>query len=302
MHRVPIRRNTKRAYRIALLFLAPALLIYTAFHVLPFLGTVVLSLTSYDGLSSPQFVGLENFKALVRSSQFRTALTNNLIWYVGEVLTTTVIALIVALLINSVARFRAFYRTSLFLPFILSWGVIGLLWSRIYNPFPEYGLLNKSLEVLGLSSLMGNWLGDANTAFYSVIVAAVWKGIGFNMVLFYAGLQNVPKELVEAARIDGARRGQVFRYVTLPALRPITGIVLVLGLINTFKVFDPVWVMTEGGPGYSSSLLATLAYTLGLNNFELGMSSAVSIVLVLFAGAAMATYLLIFRPFRGDGQ
>jgi len=275
---------------VSTVFLAPALLIYTLLHIAPFLGTIALSLFQYNGLTKPAPVGLANYTSMLASDAFWQALANNLVWFFGEVVVATLVGLGLALLINARPRLATLFRTTLFIPYILSWAVAGMLWSRILNPAPTYGMLNAFLHAVGLESWAMNWLGDARTALPSVILAAIWKGFGFSMIIFLAGLQGIPAELVEAARIDGAGSTKVLWHVTLPLLRPITSIVIVLGLIGTFKVFDPVWVMTQGGPGNASSLLAILVFREGMNNFQLGYSAALSVALFVCTAVVMALY------------
>ncbi|SEE70175.1 carbohydrate ABC transporter permease [Ruania alba] len=282
-------RSRRRSWA-PVVFLLPALLVYTLLHTAPFLGTIGLSLFSYDGLRPAEFVGSRNYTVMLQDDVFWHSLRNNAFWFFGEVVVATLVGLGLALLVNSRQRFSALFRTTLFIPYILSWAVAGMLWSRVYNPAPTYGLLNGFLTAIGQPQLTENWLGDPATVFPSVIVAAIWKGFGFAMVIFLAGLQGIPAELTEAARIDGAGSARVLWSIILPLLRPITAIVIIIGLIGTFKVFDPVWVMTQGGPGTASSLLATLVFRAGMNDFQLGYSAALSVALLICTAAVMLLY------------
>ncbi|MFC7620458.1 carbohydrate ABC transporter permease [Microlunatus sp. GCM10028923] len=286
--------RTLRRSLVPAAFLLPAIAIYSLLHIAPFLGTFGLSLFDYNGLGRPKFAGGRNYAAMLASDSFYQALINNLVWFAGEVVVSTLVGLGLALLINARPRLAALFRTVLFLPYILSWAVAGMLWSRILNPAPTYGMLNSLLAAIGLSDWTQNWLGDARTVLPSIIVAAIWKGFGFSMVIFLAGLQNIPAELIEAARIDGAGAARALWHVTLPLLRPITSIVIILGLIGTFRVFDPVWVMSQGGPGTASSLLAILVYRAGMNDFELGYSATLSVALFACTAIVMGLYWRIF--------
>lgn len=276
------------------LFLTPALIVYTAFRIVPLLGTIGLSLTKYRGIGVPTFIGLINYVNLVQDPVFWSAIRNNVIWGIVGVTVGTSVGLFLAVLLNSRIHFQAFFRTSLFLPYVLSWVVVGLLWDRIYQPTPSLGLLNHLLMVLGHPELMHNWLGDAGTALGAIIVAAIWKGFGFPMIIFLAGLQDIPPELLEAAQLDGATSRQVFWRVTLPLLRPILSIVIVLGLIDTFRVFDPIYIMTQGGPGNASEVLGTQVYEIAFSNFNLGYGSAMAMAIFILA---LISTLLYFRFF-----
>jgi ABC-type sugar transport system permease subunit len=276
------------------LFLAPAAIVYALLRIVPLLGTIALSFADYRGLGTPLFVGFANYARMLADPVFWSAVRNNLLWGFGEVLVSISIGLFLAVLLTSRIRLRVLFRTTLFLPVILSWAVAGMLWGRVYHPAPSFGLLNHLLLVLGRPDLMGNWLGDAGTALYAVIVAAIWKGFGFSMVIFLAGLQDIPPELHEAAQLDGATGWQSFWAVTLPLLRPIVSVVLVLGLIDTFRVFDPIWVMTQGGPGNASAVLGTQVYQTAFAQFNLGYGSTIAIALLAFALAASAIYLRAF--------
>lgn len=282
--------RTKRRSIAPLLFILPGLLIYTALHIAPFLGTLGLSLFRYNGLAAPEFIGTRNYEVMLNSEAFWGALRNNIIWFFFEVLVATLVGLGLALLINSRPKLAALFRTTLFVPYVLSWAVAGMLWARVFNPAPTFGMLNAALKALGLESWMGNWLGDPDTVLGSIIVAAIWKGFGFSMIIFLAGLSGIPQEITEAARIDGAGSARVLWHVTLPLLRPITSIVIMLGLIGAFKVFEPVWVMSQGGPGNASSLLAILIYRSGMNDFQLGYSATLSVALFVVTAAVMAVY------------
>lgn len=300
--RTTAARGRRRSTIATVGFLLPAIVVYTGLHILPFLGTVGLSLFRYDGLRPPEFVATRNYEVMLQSDTFWAALWNNVLWFFGEVVVATLVGLGLALLIHARPRLATLFRTALFIPYVLSWAVAGMLWSRILNPAPSYGMLNAGLQALGLDGLMRNWLGDPKTVLPSIIVAAIWKGFGFAMVIFLAGLQGVPKELIEAAQIDGANAAQVLWNVTLPVLRPITSIVIILGLIGTFRVFDPIWVMSQGGPGDASSLIAILVYRAGLNDFALGYSAALSVALFVCTATVMGLYWKFFGRARVAGD
>ena len=279
-------------------FLAPAFVVYTTFRVVPLIGTLCLSLTKYRGIEPPTFVFLSNYAKLLGDPLFWLAIRNNIIWGLADVGLGTSIGMFMAVLLNSRIRLQAVFRTSLFLPMVLSWAVVGMLWDRIYHPIPSFGLVNHVLQAVGLPGLMHNWLGDPSTALGAVIVADLWKGFGFSMVIFLAGLQDIPQELVEAAELDGASSSRVFWSVTLPLMRPILSVVLVLGLIGAFRVFDPIWVMTQGGPGNATAVLGTQVFEVGFNEFNLGYGSTLAVALLTLALAATLVYMRVFG--RGE--
>ncbi|HLH73930.1 MAG TPA: sugar ABC transporter permease [Chloroflexota bacterium] len=284
----------RRSAVVPWLFLTPALVIYTVFRIVPLLGTIGLSLTRYQGIGLPIFIGLTNYLNMLQDPVFWEAIQNNLIWGIVHITIGTSISLFLAVLLNSKIRLRSLFRTSLFLPVVLSWAVAGLLWDRIYQPTPSFGLINHLFQVVHHPELMHNWLGDGSTALAAVIVASLWKGFGFSMIIFLAGLQDIPLELTEAAGLDGASAWQIFWQVTLPLLRPIVSIVLVLGLIDAFRVFDPIYVMTQGGPGNASEVIGTQVYEVAFSNFNLGYGSALAMALLLLALAATLLYLRFF--------
>jgi multiple sugar transport system permease protein/raffinose/stachyose/melibiose transport system permease protein len=182
------------------------------------------------------------------------ALLNNVTYAFGTVIGKTILALFLALLLNQALRGRSFYRTSLFMPVVMSFIVVGILWSWLYNS--QFGLINTLLRSLGLEALILDWLGDPDIALWSLIVVDIWKWYGFHMVIFLAGLQTIPAELYEAARIDGATRLHQLLHITLPLLQPVMLVNVTLSLMGAFNVFDIPYVMTQGGPANSTNVLA----------------------------------------------
>jgi len=261
------------------LFLAPALAIYTVVVVYPMVYSAYLSLFRWDGVSPAKvFVGLQNYWILLTQNDvFWIALKNNAIWLVAALLLPTSIGLGLAILLNSRFRGSHIFRSIFYFPAVLSLAVVGLIWTWIYHP--DLGLLNQMLSALGLKVLTRNWLADPNIALYPVIIAATWSAVGLPMLLFLAGLQTIPEEMHEAAKVEGANRVQVFVYITFPLLRETTLIVLAITAINALKAYDIIYAMTNGGPANKTQLLSTWMYFLTYNYNQVGLGTAIAVVL-----------------------
>lgn len=274
-----------------LVLLAPALLVYCVFAVYPMLHVVVLSFMKWNGLTTTkQFVGFDNYiQEFAQDPVFWTAVRNTILWTVLSVIFPPAIGFALALALNQNIPGRGPLRALFYLPVIIAPIAVATMWRWLYDPF--FGLFNATLTALGLQSLIRDWLGDANVALYSMFVAYVWQTVGFSLVLFLAGLQGVSQTLIEASRIDGAGRFEVFRYVTLPALRPSIAIVVVLSIINSLKAFDIVYGMTGGGPAQSTQMLALWAYTKAMQLGDFGRGAAISVVLLLITVAIVIPYL-----------
>lgn len=274
----PISRRARRRNLAPYLWVLPALLIYTVFKLAPMVAGLYLALLQWDGIEPAKFVGLQNFQRMLNDEIIGLALLNNVKYAVGTVIGKTVLALFLALLLNGALRGRSFYRTALFLPVVMSFVVVGILWSWLYNA--QFGLINSLLRGLGLEFLILDWLGDPNVALWSLMAVDIWKWYGFHMVIFLAGLQTIPAELYEAARIDGAGRWQQFRRITLPLLQPVMLVNVTLSLMGAFNVFDIPYVMTEGGPANSTMVMALHVYVRGFKFYRFGYAAAMSYVLL----------------------
>lgn len=261
------------------LFIAPALLIYTVIVVYPMIYSSYLSLFRWDGISPHKvFVGLQNYVILLTQNEvFWIALKNNAVWLIASLLLPTSIGLGFALILNSKFRGSHVFRSIFYFPAVLSLAVVGLIWTWIYHP--DLGLLNQALNSAGLKSLTRNWLSDPQIALYPVIIAATWNAVGLPMLLFLAGLQTVPEELLEAAKIDGAGPIRRFLLVTFPLLRETTLIVLAITAINALKAYDIVYAMTNGGPANRTQLLSTWMYFLTYNYNTVGQGTSIAVIL-----------------------
>lgn len=271
--------------------LAPALMVYLLFAVYPMIDVIRMSFSSWNGLSpQAKFVGLANYRAVMTQDPvFWGALWNTLIWTTTAVIVPNLIAFGVALALNQNIPGRSGLRIVFYLPVIIASIAVATIWKWMYDPF--FGLFNGLLTSWGLTGWIMDWLGDKKIALWSVFVAHVWQSVGFSMVLFLAGLQSVSTTLIEAARIDGAGRWGVFRYVTLPALVPTMTVVFVLSLINSLKTFDIVYGMTGGGPAQSTQMLAMWAYTQSMQLGVFGRGAAVSVVLLLITLVVVIPYM-----------
>jgi multiple sugar transport system permease protein len=272
-----------RFERAAWWFVAPALLVIGVFFFLPVFAALVMSLTDFDiyalaDLRNLRFVGLSNYIQLLQTPLFWQAFGNTLYFVVVGVPLSIGVSLGAALLLHSrLARFKAFFRTALFAPVVTTLVAVAVIWRYLFNT--RYGLLNYALGGIGIQPI--DWLGDPHWAMPAIIVFAVWKNFGYNMIILLAGLQSIPEDLYEAARIDGASIWRQFRYVTLPMLAPILLMVSILTIAGYFQLFAEPYVMTQGGPLQSTVSVLYLMYEEGFKWWNLGSASAVAFVLFL---------------------
>jgi len=287
--RMPAEANTA-----AWFFLAPALILIGVFFFLPVAAALVLSVTDFDlyGIANPantRFIGLQNYIRLLHTPDFWSALKNTFYFaFVGGPLTIAV-ALGAALLLSSkLVRFKGFFRTVYFTPFVTTLVAVAIVWRYLYHT--RYGLFNYGLAHLGIGPI--DWLGDPHWAMPAIILMAVWKGFGYNMLIFIAGLQAIPDELYDAAEIDGAGPFRRFFSITLPMLAPTLVFVAVITMIGYFQLFAEPYVMTQGGPLRSTTSVVLLMYEEGFRWWRMGYAAAIAFV--LFVVILLAT-LVQFR-------
>ena len=278
-------------------FITPALLVIAVFFLLPVLAGLALSFTDFDiyALADPRnlrFVGFANYIELVRTPLLWTALGNTL-YFVGVGMPLSIAASLgAALLLSSrLARFKPFFRTALFAPVVTTLVAVAVIWRYLLHT--RYGLLNYGLEELGFGPI--DWLGDPRWAMPAIILFAVWKNFGYNMIIFLAGLQNIPEELYEAARIDGASSWQQFRHVTMPSLAPVILLVSVLTMAGYFQLFAEPYVMTQGGPQQSTVSVLYFMYEEGFKWWNLGFASAIAFILFLLMFTVTMMQLYVAR-------
>ena len=284
--------------RAAILLLLPAMTLITLFYLIPVAGALVLSMTDFDiysvgNAANTRFVGADNYAHLLKNDLFWKALTNTLYFaFVGGPL-TILVALGAALLLNArIARFKAFFRTIYFAPVVTTIVAVAIVWRYVYHA--RVGLLNRLLDMVGIAPI--DWLGDAHWAMPALILLAVWKNFGYVAVIFLAGLQSVPEELYEAAKIDGAGAVGQFRHVTLPELGPTFAFVGVITAIGMLQIFAEPYVMTpEGGPLNSTLTIVMLMYREGFRWWNMGYASAVAFVLFALVIAGTLAARLVRR-------
>lgn len=258
-------------------YIVPSLLILAVVMVIPIVMSLYYSFTSYSVLGSPSWIGTDNYSRLLSDSAFRQAMWVTVIYTLGAVPLQTIGALLIA---EAVARrfrnrFGAIVRSVMFVPVVSSLVVTAVVWRAIVGA--DQGLVNATLQMLGLAQV--NFLGQPGLALTVVVLVTVWKNVGYFLVIYYAGIMAIPNELYEASAIDGASRRQQLMNITVPSLRPVTLLVVILGTIWSFQVFDLVYVMTGGGPGGATTTIVMRLYQAGFENFQMGYASAMAMVL-----------------------
>jgi ABC-type sugar transport system permease subunit len=256
-------------------FLAPSLVLLFVFSVLPFFQGLYYSLTDYPLLKAPTFIGFGNFAHLFKDSLFYASLVNTIYYMFVSVFLRIVLGLVLAVILDQKLRGRTIYRAIFYFPVVAPLATMAIVWRWIFNEYS--GLLNAGLNLFGIMPIP--WLTSTQWAMPSIIMMSVWKTFGWNVVIFLAGLQGIPVSLHEAASIDGANAWQNFRHITLPLLRPTILLALVTSTIAASQVFEQVYVMTGGGPGYSTMTLVQMVFTAGFQNYQMGYASAVSVIL-----------------------
>jgi raffinose/stachyose/melibiose transport system permease protein len=271
------RLKLEKTVVIVSFLLAPTL-IYFWLVLLPVIQAVYFSFYKWNGLGPIQdFIGLDNYGRILSDGVFMRALTNNLLIVVLSTAVQLPLALALALLIRQNLRGRTVFRVIFFLPYVLSEVVTGVIWTFIYNP--QTGLLNSLLGTVIPGFKPIGWLGEPGLVLFALFIVVSWKYFGLHLILYMAGLQNIPAELEEAAVIDGASGPQVLRYVTIPLMAPTLRLTLYLSVLGALQIFDLVWVMTTGGPVNASETMATYLYKYGFQRFALGYGSAVAVML-----------------------
>ncbi|MDT2990474.1 carbohydrate ABC transporter permease [Enterococcus casseliflavus] len=265
------RKNTLTA----LSFIAPNFIGFFLFTLVPVVFSLILAFMEWDSFRSPEFVGMKNFSKMLGDDTFWISLKNTFLYTIGVVPLTLVCSLGLAILLNKKVRGMKFFRTAFFFPYVTSLVAIAVVWNMLFHP--TMGPINQFLKFF-IENPPG-WTSSSDWALTAIIIVSVWRGMGYYMILYLAGLQSVPKELYEAASIDGANKWQQFRNVTLPSLRPTTFFVSIMLVINCFKIFDLVQVMTAGGPGRATNVLVYQIYNEAFVKFNFSYASAIAMVL-----------------------
>jgi len=273
------RPGSKLRLRNALIgwsFILPNFLGFALLTLVPIVILFYMSFTNWNVFGKADWIGLANFQRLIGDGSFRISVINTLYYSAMHIPLTIVVSLGLALLLNNKLRGVAFFRTAAFFPYITSIVAIAVVWNLLFSP--EYGPINEFLRFIGIENPPG-WLTSPQWAMPAVVIVSTWRDMGYYMILFLAGLQTVPRELHEAARVDGASVWQRFVNVTLPCLRPTMFFVTVMLTINSFKIFDLILVMTEGGPGQSTLVMSQFIYRKGFEESQFGYASAAAVVL-----------------------
>lgn len=288
-----LRGNRFRKRVLPWLFIAPITLVHLVVVVGPSLSGMYYSLTDWSGIGPAEFIGLENFRHLIfDDDNFRLAFRHNVLWLLFFLTVPFILALTVASLLAQVRRGSMIFRTAFFVPYVLPSVVAAAIWRMLYDPRLGFGVV---LANRGLPGLDQPYLGDKNLALAAIAFADNWHWWGFLMILFLTAMQNIPVDLYDAAKIDGANRWQEFINVTLPGIRPTVFFMLMMTGIGSFLVFDYVWILTQGGPAGSSEMLATHLYKEAFQRFEAGYGAAIGITMSALAGIMAGIFVLLRR-------
>lgn len=274
-------KRFNQKYAIGYLFIAVPVVGMLVFTVIPMFISLAWSFTDYNGIQAPHFIGLDNYVKLFNDAVFQAALRNTTLFVLLGMSLGPTLGLLTAILLNQNVKLKSIFRTAYFMPVMTSLVVVSTVWMMLYN---QSGIINSLLQYFEIKPIA--WLSDPHWALFSLVIASVWQGFGFETVIFSAALQGIPKELYDAAYVDGANHVQTFWYITLPSLRPVILFVYIIGIIGSYQIYDMVYVMTQGGPVYSTTSL--VYYLVGkFQNLELGTASAVGytlfVILVFFS-------------------
>ncbi|MCL6457733.1 MAG: sugar ABC transporter permease [Gorillibacterium sp.] len=275
---------------VYLMFILPSLLLYFLFFIYPMASSAYYAFTDWSGLDETHYIGLSNFVEALRDEDFRNAIINNIYFIIFSVFIQVPLIITFAILIGGIRKFQGFYKTTVFMPSILSTSVIGILWGFIYEP--EVGLLNNVLSKIGIDPIY--WLSDTKWAMICVLVTNAWQWMGFYIVLVLAAILAIPREINEAAAIDGASGFQQAIHITVPLIRPIISVVVMLSIAGAMRVVDIVLVMTGGGPVGSTEVMASYMVTNAINYGKYGFGTAISLLIFAFALILTAIYQLTF--------
>jgi multiple sugar transport system permease protein len=276
-----VKRKKKKLNWEPYVFIAPNFIGFFVFILLPVLFSLVVAFTNFnifEGFENTQFVGLGNFIEMFSDQWFLDALKNNLIYTVCTIPVLIGVSVILATILNNKVYFSNAIRVMIFIPYIASIVAISAIWMILFNP--SQGIINAVLRSIGISNTPG-WLGSLEWALPAIIIVGIWMGLGYNVVIYMAGLQGIPKDLYEAAQIDGASSLQTFRYVTVPMLKNTTFFLLITNIITSFQIFGTINIMTGGGPGSSTTVLAHYIYIAGFRYHKMGYAAAMAWILLL---------------------
>jgi len=281
--------------KTAYLFLFPALLIFGIFFIYPNIHVFYLSFFRWAGISPHKFfIGFGNYRKLFfEDTIWVKALINTAIIAVQSICIQLSIALALAIILNKKIKGAGIFNSIIFSPLIISLVAIAMVWTWMYNP--EFGLINNLLNKVGLGMLAQEWLGNPKTALFSVIIAGNWVYIGLYVVIFTAGLKSISKNIFDAARVDGLSELQIARCITVPLLKEVIAVTIIMSITGSFKAFDLIWVMTYGGPAHATEIAASHLYRMGFRRLEAGYASAIGVIIFFICLIAIAIQLRIMR-------
>ncbi|WP_028974480.1 carbohydrate ABC transporter permease [Spirochaeta cellobiosiphila] len=284
-------RNRKEALG-AFVYILPSLLLITIFAILPIVMNIFYSFHDYNIIQPPSWSGLSNYKRLINDPYIVASIKNTVIFTFITVPLQTLFALVLAALLvrRFHDKFTNFIKGALFIPVIASAVLVGTLWSIILS---SHGVVNQAIELIGLEPI--NWLGRQSTSLLSICIATIWKNVGYFLVIFYAGILEIPTSLYEAASVDGASKWQQFIHITIPGLSSVTYLVVTLGTIWSFQIFDMVYTMTGGGPGLSTVTLVLTIYNTAFKEYSMGYASAIALLMFVFVILLSQLQRLIMR-------
>ena len=292
-------RSRRRGWLMIALFLSPALLVYGLFVLVPIGQAMWFSLFNWNGLGPlDNFVGLDNYVRAFNDDVFRMAAWHNTLIVLLSLFVQIPFALWLALMLNQRFRGRTLLRLIFFAPYVISEVITGVIWRLLL--YPE-GMVDQALHGLGLGFLAQEWLADRSIVMFSLFIVISWKYFGFHMILMLAGLQGIPRELEEAAAIDGASRWQTVRRITIPLLGPTIRVSVFLSIIGAIQLFDLVWATTKGGPFNASNTMATYLVTVGIERSQLGFGSAVAVILFAISLVVALAYVRVVMRRETDG-
>ena len=283
-----------------LFFVLPAFIILVAIIIVPIVSSLYYSTLDWDGIGKARFIGLQNFYELFikNINQFHKTLLNTVILALLSVFVQLPIALFVALILGAGVKGEGFFRSVYFIPVIVSTVVIGQLWMKIYNP--DYGLLNLLLKDIGLGSLQNEWIGNTKTALMAVFIPLVWQYIGYHMLLLYSSIKSIPADIMEAAKIDGASRIRTAFSITIPLITPMIEVCVTFAVVGSFKTFDLIYVLTNGGPMHATEVPTTLMYNMIVQRNMYGTGAAIAVTVVLECLLFTVLIQTIFKRIRQD--
>lgn len=275
-NRLKRKKNKKKYDKIAYFFIAPFMIFMVIFVYIPIIINILLSFTNYD-LSSMEFVGLSNYRYLLKDKYFIISLRNTGVFTFLTLFASMFLGLLLAVFLKRKVFGLKFHRTAFYLPYVVSMVSVSMVWLWIYEP--SNGLLNNLIAMVGMKPK--EWLYDTNLAIYSVVVMSIWKGMGYNMLIYLAGLQGIPSYIYEASVIDGANGFQQFIHITVPMLKPVTFFLFVTGVIKNFNVFEQIIIMTGGGPVNSTTTMVHQIYDRAFEQMSMGYAASMSVILLI---------------------